>query len=323
MNEQTFALIIRPDVQAALDSGRAVVALESTVIAHGLPYPRNLEVAREMEAIVRAGGAQPATIGVVGGRPTIGLDDATIERFATAEGVLKLARRDLAVAIATGRDGATTVAGTMALARAAGIEVFATGGIGGVHRGARDSWDISGDLTELSRTPVLVVCAGAKSILDLPATLEMLETLAVPVVGYRTDEFPAFYSTSSGLRVTARADSPAEAAAIWRAHRRFGGGSGMLLVVPPPAESALPPEEIETALTQALAEADRRRIHGAEVTPFLLSALKDRTGGRSLEANVALLRNNARVAAEVAVALTMDHGPWTTDHRPWTIDHES
>jgi pseudouridine-5'-phosphate glycosidase len=296
-------LQIQTHVLQALNDRRAVVALESTVIAHGLPQPRNREVAYELEAIVRDHGAQPATLGVVRGQPTIGLDQAAIEHFATGDDILKLSRRDLALAIATGRDGATTVAGTMALADAAGIQVFATGGIGGVHRGARESWDVSGDLTELGRTPVLVVCAGAKSILDLPATLEVLETLGVPVVGYGTDEFPAFYSQSSGLPLNARADTPAEVAALWRAHSWIGGGGGMLLAVPPPADAALPVAEVEAAIERALAEADRAGIHGAQVTPFLLSAMKDETGGRSLETNIALLRNNARVAAEVAVAI--------------------
>lgn len=297
-------LQIHPKVQAAVAENRAVVALESTVIAHGLPLPENREVAHALEAIVREQGAQPATIGVLRGQPTIGLDPAAIEHFATGDNILKLSRRDLAVAIATRRDGATTVAGTMALAHAAHIQVFATGGIGGVHRGARETWDISGDLTELRRTPVLVVCAGAKSILDLPATLEVLETLGVPVVGYGTDEFPAFYSLSSGLKVTARADSPAEVAAMWRAHRAIGGGSGMLLTVPPPAESALARDEIEAAIARALADARRVGMQGAQVTPFLLDAMKRETGGQSLTTNVALLKNNARVAAQVAVAIS-------------------
>lgn len=292
-----------PAVRAALEAGHAVVALESTVIAHGLPHPHNLELARAMELLVRAGGATPATIGVVAGRPTIGLDAATLAHFATGAEVRKLSRRDLGVAIATGQHGATTVAATMALAHLAGIEVFATGGIGGVHRGARDSWDVSADLTELSRTPVLVVCAGAKSILDLPATLEMLETLGVPVVGYGTETFPAFYSVSSGLRLSARVDSPDEAAAVWRAHRRYGGGSGMLLVVPPPAEQALPHAEVAALIDAALAEAAQQNIQGAQVTPFLLATIAQRSGGRSLTANIALLKNNARVAAAVAVAL--------------------
>ncbi len=297
---------IRDDIRRALEQGQAVVALESTVIAHGLPQPRNREVAYALEATVRNYGAQAATIGVVRGQPTIGLDDAAIERFAVGDGILKLSRRDLAVAIATGRDGATTVAGTMALAHAAGIAVFATGGIGGVHRGARDTWDVSGDLTELGRTPVLVVCAGAKTILDLPATLEVLETLGVPVVGYRTDEFPAFYSHSSGLRLTARADTPAEVAALWQAHRWIGGGGGMVLAVPPPTAAALPVADVEAAIARALAQAEHSGVHGAQVTPFLLAAMKDETGGRSLETNIALLENNARVAAEVAVEIAKE-----------------
>ncbi|HEY0733571.1 MAG TPA: pseudouridine-5'-phosphate glycosidase [Herpetosiphonaceae bacterium] len=296
-------LEIQPAIQQALTAGGAVVALESTVIAHGLPHPRNLETAYALEATVREHGAQPATIGVVRGVPSIGLDDATIERFALGQNVLKLSRRDLALAIATRQDGATTVAGTMALAHAAGIEVFATGGIGGVHRGATESWDVSADLTELGRTPVLVVCAGAKSILDLSATLEVLETLGVPVVGYGTDAFPAFYSESSGLRVTARADTPEEVAALWQAHRWIGGGGGMVLAVPPPAEAALPTEEVEAAITRALAEANLAGVQGAQVTPFLLAAMLQETGGRSLETNIALLHNNTRVAAQVAVAI--------------------
>lgn len=299
-------LNIHPDVQTALDHQRPIVALESTVIAHGLPFPQNSEVAHALEGIVREYGAQPATIGVIGGQPTIGLDAAAIAHFANGGDVLKLSRRDLAAAVATGRDGATTVAATMAMAHLAGIPIFATGGIGGVHRGARESWDVSGDLHELSRTPVLVVCAGAKSILDLPATLEVLETLGVPVVGYRTDEFPAFYSHTSGLRLSTRADTPNQVAALWRAHQQFGGGSGMLLTVPPPAVDALPSDEIEAAVARALVDAERAGIKGAAVTPFLLSAMKDQTSGRSLTTNIALLKNNARVAAEIAVALTND-----------------
>ncbi len=296
-------LSFHPDVKRAQSENQAVVALESTVIAHGLPHPQNGEVAHALEAVVREGGAQPATIGVVAGTPTIGLDDAAIERFATRGDVLKLSRRDIAVAVATRRDGATTVAATMALAHAAAIDVFATGGIGGVHRGARETWDVSADLTELSRTPVLVVCAGAKSILDLPATLEVLETMGVPVVGYGTDEFPAFYSHSSGLQLTARADTVEMVAAMWLAHLEIGRGSGMLVTVPPPAETALPATQIEEAVAQALKAADEAGIHGAQVTPFLLSAIKDQTGGQSLVANIALLKNNARVAAEIAVAI--------------------
>ncbi len=288
-------------VQAAREQETAIVALESTVIAHGLPYPDNLRTAKELEALVREGRATPATIGVVGGVPTAGLDDMALERFARSVQVRKLSRRDLGAAIAKGEDGATTVAATMAVARVAGIEVFATGGIGGVHRGARESWDVSADLTELGRTSVIVVCAGAKAILDLPATLEMLETLGVPVVGYQCDEFPAFYSRSSGLPVSARADSAAEVASIWQAHQRYGGGGGLLLCAPPPEADALPGEEVELAIARALAQAGSLR--GAGVTPFLLGAMQTETGGRSLRTNIALLKNNVRVATEVAVAL--------------------
>jgi pseudouridine-5'-phosphate glycosidase len=294
---------VAPDVRAALDSRQPVVALESTVISHGLPYPHNLELARSMEAEIRAVGATPATIGVVGGVPTIGLSANELEHFAHAEGVLKLSRRDIAYAVAMKRDGATTVAATMALAAAAGIQVFATGGIGGVHRGARDTWDISGDLTELARTAVLVVCAGAKSILDLPATLEYLETAGVPVLGMATDEFPAFYSAASRMPVGSRVESPVEAAAVWQAHLTLGGGSGMLVAVPPPADVALPRDMVEAAIERALARAAEAGVRGQAVTPFLLSAVAEETEGESMQTNIALLRQNARVAAEIAVAL--------------------
>ena len=294
-------LELREDILAALRAGRPIVALESTVIAHGLPYPHNLDTARELEEVVRAGGALPATMGVVAGIPTIGLDDEALELFARGEDVRKLSRRDLAAAIAERLHGATTVAATMGLAAAAGIQVFATGGIGGVHRGARASWDVSGDLTELGRTPVLVVCAGAKAILDLPATLEVLETLGVPVVGYGCDEFPAFYRRSSGLPLTARADTPEDVAAMWMAHVRYGGGGGMLLCVPPPEADAMPRAVVEEAVGRALDEA--ADVRGAQVTPTLLSAIERATGGQSLRTNMALLKNNARVAAAAAVAI--------------------
>lgn len=300
-------LRIADEVATALDEGRPVVALESTLISHGLPYPQNLEVAAALEGEVRAGGAVPATIGVVGGAPTVGLTAADLERFATGgERVRKLTRRDLAVAVAQGADGATTVAATMALAAAAGVPVFATGGIGGVHRGAERTWDVSADLTELARTPVLVVCAGAKAILDLPATLEYLETLGVPVVGLGTGELPAFYSASSGLPLAARADTPAEVARIWRAQRDLvavAAPGGMLLCVPPPAEVALPRDEVEEAIARALARAEGAWVRGPAVTPFLLAAMAEETGGESVGTNVALLRQNARVAAQVAAAL--------------------
>ncbi len=295
---------VAPDVHAALESRQPVVALESTVISHGLPYPHNLEIARAMEDEIRAAGAVPATIGVVRGVPTIGLSANELEHFAHAEGVLKLSRRDIAYAVAMKRDGATTVAATMALAAAAGIQVFATGGIGGVHRGARDTWDISGDLTELARTPVLVICAGAKSILDLSATLEYLETAGVPVLGMATDEFPAFYSATSGLPVSSRVETPAEAAAVWQAHLTLGGGSGMLVAVPPPADVALPRAMVEAAIERALARAAEAGVRGQAVTPFLLSAVAEETEGESMRTNIALLRQNARVAAQIASSLT-------------------
>jgi pseudouridylate synthase len=288
-------------IASEVRSARAAVALESTVISHGLPFPHNLELARAMEQEVRDAGATPATIGVVAGEPCVGMSPDEIERFAQAEGVLKLSRRDIAYAAATGRDGATTVSATMALAAMAGVQVFATGGIGGVHRGARESWDISADLTELARTPVLVVCAGAKAILDLPATLEYLETAGVPVLGLGTDELPAFYSMSSGLPV-ARVEDVAQAARVWRAHRALGG-AGMLLAVPPPAEVALAPEEVAAPIARALARAEAAGIRGQAVTPFLLAAMAEETNGESIRTNVALLRQNARVAARLALAL--------------------
>ena len=289
-------------IRAALAAGQPVVALESTVISHGLPYPHNLDLARAMEGEVRNQQAQPATVGVVAGAPTVGMSDADIERFAVAQGILKLSRRDISYAVALARDGATTVAATMALAALASVQVFATGGIGGVHRNARETWDISADLTELARTPVLVICAGAKAILDLPATIEYLETAGVPVLGLGTDEFPAFYSASSDLPA-ARVETVAQVAIAWRAHRALGGGGGMLLAVPPPAEVALPPAEVESAITRALAKASVAGVRGQAVTPFLLAAVAEETHGESMRTNIALLRQNARVAAQVARAI--------------------
>lgn len=298
-------------IRAALAASQPVVALESTVISHGLPFPHNLDLARAMEGEVREQRAHPATIGVVAGAPTVGMSDAEVEHFAIAKGILKLSRRDIGYAVALGRDGATTVAATMALAALAGVQVFATGGIGGVHRpslrrdsGARETWDVSADLTELARTPVLVVCAGAKAILDLPATIEYLETAGVPVLGLGTDELPAFYSASSGLPVS-RVESEAEAAAVWRAHRALGGGGGMLLAVPPPAEVALPRAEVELAIERALARAEAAGVRGQAVTPFLLAAVAEETHGESMSTNIALLRQNARVAARVARAIAI------------------
>jgi pseudouridylate synthase len=281
------------------------VALESTVISHGLPYPHNLELATEMEAIVRQHGAEPRTIGIIGGELIAGLSGSQIEHLATATNVRKVSRRDLPIVVARGLDGATTVATTMWIAGRTGIEVFATGGIGGVHRGVQGgpSSDISADLQELAQTPVIVVCAGAKAILDLPATLEYLETCGITVVGMGTDEFPAFYSHQSGLRVDVRCDSAADVAALWRAKRALGLPGGLLVTVPIPAEAEIPAAEIEPVITQAVDEAAKRRLRSAEVTPFLLTRIAELTGARSLQANLALLKNNAQVAAQIAIAL--------------------
>jgi pseudouridine-5'-phosphate glycosidase len=295
-----------PAVAQALAARRPVVALESTVLAHGLPRPRNLEVGGAMEEAVAAAGAVPATVGVVAGVPRVGMERPQMERLANADGVLKLSTRDLAVPVARGSDGATTVAATMWLAGRAGVRVFATGGIGGVHRG--EDRDISADISELGRTPMLVVCAGAKSILDLPATREALETAGVLVVGFGTDELPAFYAAHSGIPVDVRVDDAEQAAALWRAHRDFGLPGAMLLCVPPPAEHALDAEEVDGAISAALDRARREGVRGKEVTPFLLRAVAETTGGRSLEANVALLLNNARVAASVAAAVARMDG---------------
>ncbi|KAA0597852.1 pseudouridine-5'-phosphate glycosidase [Azospirillum lipoferum] len=297
-------LLPTPEIADALATRRPVVALESTVISHGMPYPQNLETARALEAEVRAAGALPATIAVMDGRIRIGLDDEALERLATAgASARKLSRRDLPVAIATGALGATTVAATMIGARLAGISVFATGGIGGVHRGAEISFDISADLDELARTSVCVVCAGAKSILDLPKTLEVLETRGVPVLGFGTDEFPAFYSRRSGLPVDHRCDNVTEVADILRAKWQLGLEGGVLLANPIPAADELDADAMEAAVNQALADAEANNIKGKDITPHLLAALERITGGRSLTANIALIRNNARVAAGVAAAL--------------------
>ncbi|WP_042694391.1 pseudouridine-5'-phosphate glycosidase [Azospirillum sp. B506] len=297
-------LLPTPEIADALALSRPVVALESTVISHGMPYPQNLETARALEAEVRAAGAIPATIAVMDGRIRIGLDDEALERLATAgASARKLSRRDLPIALATKSLGATTVAATMIGARLAGIAVFATGGIGGVHRGAESSFDISADLDELARTSVCVVCAGAKSILDLPKTLELLETRGVPVLGFGTDEFPAFYSRRSGLPVDHRCDNAQQVADILRAKWQLGLEGGVLLANPIPPADELDADAMEAAVSQALADAEARRIKGKDITPHLLAALERITGGRSLTANIALIRNNARVAAGVAAAL--------------------
>lgn len=278
-----------------------LVALESTVIAHGLPYPHNLALAQEMEAIVRSHGAEPRTIAVIGGELRAGLSEAELLHLATSTAVRKVSRRDLPIVAARRLDGATTVAATMWVAQRFGISVFATGGIGGVHRG--DGADISADLQELAQTPVIVVCAGAKAILNLPATLEYLETYGVTVVGYGVDEFPAFYSRTSGLPVDVRCDTPEEVATIWRAKRALGLPGGLLLAVPVSAGDEIPARVIEQLIAQAVAEAEARRIRSAEVTPFLLTRLSELSGEQSLRVNLALLKNNASVAAKIAVAL--------------------
>jgi pseudouridine-5'-phosphate glycosidase len=299
---------VSDEVALALAGGRPVVALESTLIAHGLPFPTNVETAEEAERAVRAGGAVPATVAVWEGRPTVGLSREQIAALARMTGVLKASRRDLATAVVKRKTAATTVAATMHLAHAAGIAVFATGGTGGAHRDAGEPFDISADLVELARTPVLVVCAGAKSILHLPRTLEILETLGVPVVGYRTDTLPAFYVRDSGLPLPARADDPAEAARLFTAHRSLGG-AGMVLAQPVDEGVALPSEEFDSALRVAEAEAAAKGVRGAALTPFLLGRLAALTGGRSLRANRALIVANARLAAEVAGKLLDERWP--------------
>ena len=289
------------EVRGAVRNGEPVVALESCVISHGLPYPENLNTARLVEGAVRANGAVPATIAVLGGELTVGLAEAELEQLALAKGAHKLSRRDLPIATAQGWSGGTTVAATMYVASMAGIRVFATGGIGGVHRG--QPFDVSADLPELERTPVAVVCAGAKVILDLPLTLEWLETHGVPVLGYQTDEFPAFYSRSSGLSVDCRVETAREAAQIIKAKRDLGLGGGVLVTVPVPAEHELSRQDVEDAIQQALAEAELQGVRGRQMTPFLLRRVAELTGGESIAANIALLRNNAAVGAQVARVL--------------------
>jgi pseudouridylate synthase len=291
-------------VKEAIDARRGVVALESTVIAHGLPRPRNLETARQVERDVRDAGAVPATICLADGVQVVGASDQLLARLANEDGVAKISTRDLAPFLArvpADQLGATTVAATAEIAARAGIEVFATGGIGGVHRGAERTMDVSADLLALAAHPVVVVCAGAKLVLDLAKTLEQLETLGVPVVGYQTDELPAFYVRSSGLPVPHRVDDAQAAARI--ARLQLGRGAGMLVCVPIPEASALPRAELEREIDDALAAADKAGVRGSEVTPFLLAHLGDASSGRTLDANVALLRNNARVAAAIATAL--------------------
>jgi pseudouridine-5'-phosphate glycosidase len=290
------------EVAEALAAGRAVVALESTLLAHGLPAPQNRIAAAELEAVVRAGGAVPATVAVLDGVPRVGLSDAELDRVC-AGGLTKLSTRDLGPAVGLGHDGATTVAATAALARAAGVWVFATGGLGGVHRGARDSWDVSADLAALAGTAVLVVCSGIKSILDVGATLEVLETLSVPVLGYRTDAFPGFYRRDSGHPVGWRVDSAVSAAAVWRAHVALGGGSGAVLAQPVPAADELDQLLHDRLLREGLELVERRGVVGKDVTPVLLEHFHRASGGASLRTNLALVAANAGLAAQVAVEL--------------------
>ncbi len=299
------AVQIKAEVADALAQHRPVVALESTILAHGMPYPRNLETARALEADVRSAGAVPATIAVLDGTIHVGLDDAQLERVATAQDVLKLSRADLAYAIAAKRNGATTVAATMLCAHRAGIAVFATGGIGGVHRGAEESMDVSADLTELSRTPVIVVCAGVKAILDLPKTLEVLETLGVPTIVYGSDEFPAFWSRSSGLPAPLRLDDVASIAATFNSARELGMESGMLVANPIAAQAAIPSELMSRIIDSAVAVARSEGITGKALTPWLLGRIFHLTQGRSLEANIALVRSNARLAAQISAELSL------------------
>ena len=297
-------LDIAPEVQQAVAEGRPVVALESTIISHGMPYPQNVETALNVEKIIRENGAVPATIAIIGGRLKAGLTPEEIDYLGkSGHAVTKASRRDLPILVAEGRDGATTVTTTMMIAHMAGIRIFATGGIGGVHRGAETTMDISADLEELAQTPVMVVCAGAKAILDLGLTLEYLETKGVPVLGYGTDELPAFYTRESGLGVDARIDTPEDLAAVFQAQRDLGLKTGMLVTNPIPQQYAMDKTVIDKAIDQALAESHEQGIHGKETTPFLLARVAELTGGDSLESNIQLVLNNARVAAKTAVAL--------------------
>lgn len=297
-------LSISPEVKAALEAGKPVVALESTIISHGMPYPQNVQTALRVEQTIRDHGAVPATIAVIGGKLKAGCTADEIEYLGKkGQAVTKASRRDLPVLVARGEDGATTVTTTMIIAAMAGIKVFATGGIGGVHRGAETTMDISADLEELAQTPVMVICAGAKSILDLGLTLEYLETKGVPVIGYGTDELPAFYTRHSGFKVDYRIDSPQELAAAFNAKMAMGLKGGMLVTNPIPEQYSMPADVINKAIDEAIDESQRLGIHGKETTPFLLAKVKDLTGGDSLAANIELVLNNARLAALTATEL--------------------
>ncbi|MER8507901.1 MULTISPECIES: pseudouridine-5'-phosphate glycosidase [unclassified Mesorhizobium] len=292
---------LNDEVATALDEGRAVVALESTIITHGMPYPANLETARDVETVVRENGAVPATIAVVAGKIKVGLDDRELEELAAAKGVVKASGRDLAAIMVHGGSAGTTVSATMRIAALAGIGIFATGGVGGVHRGAEATFDISADLTELGQTGTTVVCAGVKSILDIAKTLEYLETQRVPVIAYGSDDFPAFYTRSSGLKADHRLDTPDEIARAMLLHDEMESGTGILVANPIPEADALDPAFIDGTIAAAVAEAEQRGIGRKELTPFLLARINELSQGRSLKANIALVRNNAALAARIAV----------------------
>lgn len=295
-------LSLSKEVQEALDQGKAIVALESTIISHGMPYPKNVEMAEKTESIIRQAGAVPATIAIIDGKFKIGLEKEDLETLATAKDVVKVSRRDLAEVIADKKIGATTVTTTMIGAHLAGIKVFVTGGIGGVHRGYQDHMDVSADLEELAQTPVTVVCAGAKAILDLPRTLEYLETKGVPVVGYQTDYLPAFFSSTSSYKLVSRADSPEEIAKRMKVSDTLGLKGGLLVANPIPKEFEIPNEEIEKIIDQAIADEEAAGIKGKESTPFLLARIVELTEGRSLDSNIQLVYNNAKLGAEIALA---------------------
>ena len=304
MNRLEKYLEVSPRVREALDNNRPVVALESTIISHGMPYPRDVETALKVEEVVRSCGAEPATVAVIGGRLKVGISEEEITHLGKKGlGVTKASRRDLPVLCARGEDGATTVAATMILSALAGVRVFATGGVGGVHRGAETTMDISADLEELAETPVMVVCAGAKSILDLGLTLEYLETKGVAVLGYQTEELPAFYTRKSGFKVDYRMDTPEEIAAAFSAKEDLGLRGGMLVTNPIPEQYAMDHDYISRTIEDACAEAAQKGVKGKELTPFLLDRIQQITGGKSLEANIELVYNNARLASRIAVEL--------------------
>ena len=297
-------LDIKDEVKQALKEGRPVVALESTIISHGMPYPKNVETALRVEQTIRDNGAVPATIAIIGGRLKVGLTSEDLEYFGKkGPAITKVSRRDIALIAARGQDGATTVAATMIIAAMAGVKVFATGGIGGVHRGAEKTMDISADLDEFTKTPMIVVCAGAKAILDLNLTMEYLETKGVPVFCYRTDELPAFYTKSSGIKAPNRADSPKEIADIFNAQQALGMNGGILVTNPIPDQYSMDPERINAAIDQAIKEMEKAGIHGKETTPYLLDKVQKLTGGDSLESNIMLVLNNAELAAKIASQL--------------------